>query len=152
MPRPIHITDEDESVSVLVDEEQMVAVEKWLLTTYGADNGLYKAIKDVNQANTARLERRKAIARAVPEKFRWVSATGKRLVKGTVMRTLINEKVPENGYIYAISSGSGFGCDPTLSGRAIFVDSEAHTLEECMAGKGKSTRWERFWNIDIMEE
>lgn len=152
MAYQIRITRDTELASAQVSEEQMIAFEKWLLSAYGEGNPLYEAINAMNKAHAEQVERRKAIARAVPEKFRWVSARGKHLVQGTVMRTLINEKVPENGYIYAISSGSGFGCDPASTGRAIFVESEAHTLEKCLAGEGKSTRWERYWNIDIMEE
>lgn len=82
----------------------------------------------------------------------WVSARGKHLKEGMVLRVPLSDTDLSRGYLYAICSGSGFGCDPGALGNAIFVDHEAHTLDETMAGQGKDVRWERYWKgIEILE-
>jgi hypothetical protein len=39
-----------------------------------------------------------------------------------------------------------------LNAKDIFMDHEAHTLEEIRNHQGKETRWEKYWIIDILEE
>ncbi len=45
----------------------------------------------------------------------------KDLVRGDILRVLIDEKHPDWGYLYAWCSGGGFGCRIGALGNAIFV-------------------------------
>jgi len=97
----------------------------------------------------------------------------RKLEKGDIIRTKVSNKEHKKygEYIYSICSGSGFGCSMETMGNAIFVYFEGFDLEEVKSKlkivmnkkaddikyydkylSPNSSRWERFWGIEILEE
>jgi len=75
------------------------------------------------------------------------------LKKGDILRTSFND-----GYLYSICDGCGFGCHPNSRGNAIYVKFESTSLETVLAHRDDPDesivgyRWERFWGIEYLVE
>lgn len=79
------------------------------------------------------------------------------LVKGDILRVLLDDNDPSKGYLYSVCTGNGFGCLKDSRGNAIYVieslslsDVEVITQEILTTNKTYSAcRWERFWDIYV---
>jgi hypothetical protein len=88
-------------------------------------------------------------------KPKWISARGKLLTKDMVLRTksITNTAINDGvvSYSYGRCTGTGFGCNPSGIGRAIFMEHVTSELERTLKGDGSDERWSASWTIDIME-
>lgn len=88
------------------------------------------------------------------------------LIRGDILKILLDCEHPENGWIYAFCSGSGFGCSRNSLGHAIFVVESVSldAIENYTAGVEDGTidtnddktpdglvkcRWESNWGIYV---
>lgn len=88
---------------------------------------------------------------------------GRFLKAGDILRTPQDESRPQNGFLYSICTGGGFGCDSSKMGHAIFVRIESRHLDDVLALAADpkaelkhpfldGARWERYWGIQVMRK
>jgi|GEM_PF-5655248 hypothetical protein len=104
----------------------------------------------------------KKMANARPEDgHKWIPFN-RNLVKGDILRTPLDERDLKGPWLYGICEGSGFGCDRSLMGNAIFMRGESQDLNYVLSILDKpdeghceppfTWRWEKRWLIEIMEK
>lgn len=91
--------------------------------------------------------------------MKWVKMN-RDLKKGDILRCKVENKDHHKfgQFVYSVCSGVGFGCSMNTLGNAIFVDHEGFDLDMVLKKRNEpsedktSNRWERFWDIEVMEE
>lgn len=84
------------------------------------------------------------------------------LAKGDILRTPLDETKMDGPWLYGICKGSGFGCNPSALGNAIFMRGESQDLNYVLSIVDKPEeghcespfvwRWEKRWLIEVMEK
>jgi hypothetical protein len=122
---------------------------------------------DMGSGTLYTIEGRKKKPLPPPDDGRAWEPFNRDLVKGDILKVLIDDSHPEKGWLYAYCTGGGFGCTRASLGHAIFVieslslqdvEDYAQGMKEGMVNESTAMlgmnrcRWESNWGIYIKKQ